>query len=256
MPNDPRLEAAAANLAAWHDCSVRALGFTSASGRWWWTAPTPAPWIYFTAIALRAPRSGRERRAARAELRQHLDDSAGSYEAVCDSFDDLDLEPLGLARRARGLWYERSSDATADADGYGDGQTAGLLISRVVGPDELAAFERATCAAFRVPPPVAAFDIHAPPILADPSMHVLVARSAETGDVVGGAMAYLSDGVVGIYGVGTVAGHRRAGCATALTNACIAIAPDRPAILQPSAEAASLYRRIGFVEVGRFSHWG
>jgi predicted GNAT family acetyltransferase len=69
-------------------------------------------------------------------------------------------------------------------------------------------------------------------------------------------MAYVTDAVVGIYGVGTVPTHRRRGYAHALTAACLAIEPDRPAILQPSAAAASLYRRLDFVDVGPFTHWG
>jgi ribosomal protein S18 acetylase RimI-like enzyme len=259
MKTDPLLDAAAANLAGWHDCSVRALGFAASAGRWWWLAPTPSPWIYFTAIELRHPASGRERRAARTELERHLEDPAGSFEAVCDSFGDLDLASLGLARRANGLWYARPPGAPPRLDP----PPTGLAITEVTERTDLAAFEAATCAAFNAPPPVTPFDIHAPAILDDPAMHVLIARLASServgdgvGDVVAGAMAYVADGVVGIYGVGTVPGHRRSGYATALTNACVALAPDRPATLQPSAEAAALYRRLGFVEVGRFSHWG
>lgn len=267
MESEALLEAAAANLAAWHDSSVRALGFASTSGSWWWSAPTPGPWIYFTAIALRHPRSGWERRAARSELARHLDDPAGSFEAVCDSFGDLDLEQAGLARRANGLWYARQPDdyrpeddrpdARSDDD-RPDGQRRPdwLVVTEVDDPADLAAFERMMCAAFLAPPPIAPFDIHAPAILADPAMHVLIARTDESDEVVAGAMAYVAAGVVGMYGVGTVPGHRRAGYATALTRAGLAIAPDLPAILQPSTEAAALYRRIGFVEVGRFSHWG
>ena len=41
-----------------------------------------------------------------------------------------------------------------------------------------------------------------------------------------------------------------------MSRAALAIAPDRTAVLQPSAEAQSLYHRLGFVEVGRFTHWG
>ena len=85
-------------------------------------------------------------------------------------------------------------------------------------------------------------------------MHVLLGRV--DGEIAGGAMAYVTDDLLGIYGVGIVPGHRGHGHATALTTAALALAPDRPAVLQPSAEAENLYRRIGFTEIGRFTHWG
>ena len=69
-------------------------------------------------------------------------------------------------------------------------------------------------------------------------------------------MAYVAAGVNGLYGVGTVPGERGRGYATALTRAGLALAPDRPAVLQPSPAAARLYRRLGFVEIGSFTHWG
>jgi GNAT superfamily N-acetyltransferase len=120
---------------------------------------------------------------------------------------------------------------------------------------ELVEFEAATCAAFSSPPPEVPLCIHGAGILDDPAMQVLVARDRH-GHVVSGAMAYVDERVVGLYGVGTVPGHAGQGLATAVTTAVLALVPDRPAILQPSAEAAPLYRRLGFVEVGRFAHWG
>jgi len=252
MDHDGLLTAAAVNLAGWHESSVRALDAASSTGAWWWTAPTPAPWIYFTAIELRRPRSRPERHDALDELRHHLEDPAGSFEAICDTFGAHNFERVGLHRRSRGRWYARPTGAPpTDA-------TADIIITEVRDPADLAAFERATCLAYGAHTPVTPFDIHDPAILDDPAMHVLVGRSRDgDGDtVVAGAMAYVTDAVVGVYGVGTVPGHRRRGYAHALTTTCLAVAPDRPATLQPSAAAASLYRRLGFLDVGPFSHWG
>ena len=120
--------------------------------------------------------------------------------------------------------------------------------------DDLAAFEVATCAAFGAPQPLTPFEIHGEAILDDPAMHVLIGRVDD--EVVSGAMAYVSDGVLGIYGVGTVPAFRGHGHASALTRACMAIEPMLPTTLQPSMEATALYRRLGFTEVGRFTHWG
>jgi ribosomal protein S18 acetylase RimI-like enzyme len=249
MDAETLLDAAAQNLAGWHDCSVGALGFAASRGDWWWASPTPGPWIYFTAISLRRPHSHTDTMAMVAELRRHLDDPAGSFEAVCDSAGMLDLAPLGLTRRMAGLWYARPAGPLPRDDDPEE-----LTVGPVRSAAELEAFEQATCAAFDSPPPVAPFEIHAPGILDDPAMHVLLGWVDD--EVVGGAMAYLTDRVLGIYGVGTVPGHRGRGYATALTRACLALDPTRPATLQPSVAAAALYRRLGFIEMGRFTHWG
>jgi GNAT superfamily N-acetyltransferase len=249
MDDGALLEAAADNLAGWHECSVGALGFASATGPWWWTSPSPGPWIYFTAILRRVPNGRPEITAALDALRAHLDDPAGSYEAVCDSFGVLNLERLDLARRMTGLWYGRPAGPIPREPDLDD-----LIITEVRSEADLAAFEQATCAAFAAPQPLTPFEIHSPGILQDPAMHVIIGRVGDA--VVSGAMAYRAAGVLGIYGIGTVPGHRRQGHASALTRACLAIEPMLPATLQPSIEATGLYRRLGFTEVGRFTHWG
>ena len=259
---DDLLSAAAANLAAWHESSIRALGLSTTTGSWWWTAATPRPWIYFTAVALHAPGSKAERREFEQELAAHLDDPLGSFQAVCESFDRFDLGqlasgPSGLVLRTTGRWFTRPAGPPPEAPATRDddaGPATRLEITLVTSEDDLYDYECTTCAAFRAPPPIAPFEIHAPGILADPDMHVLLGRV--DGALAAGAMAYVTDDLLGIYGVGTVPGQREHGYATALTRAALALAPDRPAMLQPSAEAEGMYRRLGFVEVGRFTHWG
>jgi ribosomal protein S18 acetylase RimI-like enzyme len=246
--DDELIIAGAANLAAWHDSSIHALGLPTSSGSWWWTASTPRPWIYFTAIALRPPLTDPDRRSFDRELLTHLEDPNGAFQAVCESFDRYDMDGTGLHHRTTGRWFTRPPGTPPE------GRESELEIVVVETEDDLHDYERATCAAFRAPPPVAPFEIHAPGILHDPRMHVLLGRV--DGEIAGGAMAYITDDLLGIYGVGIVPGHRGHGHATALTTAALALAPDRPAVLQPSAEAESLYRRLGFTEVGRFTHWG
>jgi predicted GNAT family acetyltransferase len=69
-------------------------------------------------------------------------------------------------------------------------------------------------------------------------------------------MVHLAAGVAGIYGVTTLAPFRGRGYATALTRATLALAPDRPAVLQPTPAAAEIYRRLGFAPIGTARHWG
>ena len=89
-------------------------------------------------------------------------------------------------------------------------------------------------------------------------MHVLLGRETgarQRGAAVAVAMGFVTNAVLGIYGVATVPAARRRGYASAMTIAALAVAPDRPAVLQPSAAALPLYRRLGFRDLGRFSHW-
>ena len=245
------LTAAARNLAGWHDCSVRALGFPTRWGRWWWTAPTPGPWIYFTAIELRRPGTRVERAEALDELRAHLADPAGSFEAICDTFGVTSADRLGFRRQSQGRWYGRPAAPVDDSV-----PPTGGTISEVTTASDLAVFERATCRAFGAPEPVTAGDIHGTAVLDDPAMRVLIGRDPDSGDeAAAGAMAYLDGGVLGLYGVGTVPAQRGRGWASALTLAGLALDPEAPATLQPSAEAASMYRRLGFVDLGPYSHW-
>jgi GNAT superfamily N-acetyltransferase len=249
MGPDDLVPAAIANLAAWHESSVAALGFPGRTGPHWWTCPTPRPWIYFTAIELEPAGARVSGRASLAELDLHLDDPRGAFQAVCVSYDDLDLGAAGLARRSEGRWYARLPAAPPPDEPPPD-----LVIEEVCDKAGLAEFEVATCAAFGSPPPAAPFDVHAPAVLDDPAMRILVGR--HHGEVVCGAMGYVDDAVLGVYGVGTVPSQRDRGYARALTLAVLDLAPGRPATLQPSEGAARMYRELGFVEIGRFSHWG
>jgi len=238
------VHAAASNVAAWHDSSVRALGLHPRTTEQWWTCATPAPSIFYTAISRRREREPGEMHA---ELLVHLDDPAGTHLAVCDSFGELDLRSLGLAPRATLPWYGRQP-GPLPAD-----PPTGLEITPVRSAADLAPWESATVRAFAVRHPVAPFDIHHPGILDDPAMHVLAGRTE--GQIVAVAMAYRFASVVGVYGVGTLANHRGRGYARAMTLAALATEPDRPAILQPTPEAAAMYQALGFGAVGEHTHW-
>ena len=66
-------------------------------------------------------------------------------------------------------------------------------------------------------------------------------------------MSYGTDSAVGIFGVTTIESARGRGYASALTRALID--PALPAVLSPSPEAESLYRRLGFGQVGELCQW-
>lgn len=102
--------------------------------------------------------------------------------------------------------------------------------------------------------PLAPFEIHAPGILDDPAMHVFLGRQRD--EPVAVSMAYETPDMLGIYGVATVGSARGNGFATAMTRVALAVDPMRTAMLQPTIEAWPIYERLGFVDIGSFSHWG
>jgi ribosomal protein S18 acetylase RimI-like enzyme len=242
---DPTVVArAAANLAGWHSSSVEALSLTDQERGGWWTCPLPGPTIYHGAISLRPA-------ARRRRLRALLADESCRYVSVCDSFADLDLAPLGLRRHTEGSWYQRPPGAVPGLPPPEDGDE--LEITTVSSTDQLADFEATMVRAFEVPILVGRFDVHAPGILRDPAMTSVL--GTVDGRSVCVAMAYQTVDRLGLYGVGTVPDRRGRGHATTLVQALLALAPDKPAVLQPTEVAKRLYQRLGFVEVGRFAHW-
>ena len=260
MDDDELRAQAAANVAAWHESSVRALHGATARSDAWWSYPAPAPNIYFTAISLAKQQADRHDAItdaitddwpddARAFVRAHLDDPAGGHVCLCDSWDELDLVPLGLERKTRGRWCVRPATPLPLAS-----EPEGLEIEAVRDTRALAVFERTMVTGFGARLPVAPFDIHAPGILDDPAMHVFLGRHG--GRPVAVSMAYLTDEMLGVYGVATIAGARGRGFATAMTRAALAVDPTRTAMLQPSVEAWPIYEALGFVDIGSFSHWG
>jgi predicted GNAT family acetyltransferase len=68
-------------------------------------------------------------------------------------------------------------------------------------------------------------------------------------------MGYITDSVVGVFGVATIASARRRGYGTTLTQAAMLTETGLPAILAPSKEGENVYRRLGFESVGELSIW-
>ena len=204
--------AAAANLAAWHDSLHPRPRFETSTGSWWWTASTPRPWIYFTAIARPAPATAADRRAFELELAVHLDDPTGASRPCASRSTAFGLEgEVARTCALRGRWFTRPPGPVTD-DGTRRrraGDRPGHDRGR---PDD---YERATCAAFRAPPPVAPFEIHAPGILDDPRMHVLLGPGRR-GDRPAGPWP-TSPTTCSASTASDVPGHRGRGHATALT---------------------------------------
>jgi GNAT superfamily N-acetyltransferase len=210
-----------------------------------WYSTNPNPGIYHSAITLR---DGREAPAVLREL-SALVASRRPLHSLCDSWASLGgLEFMGMGHSEAGEWYVRRPAALRAA-----AVPTALAIEKVTTPAALREFEVTSLLGFGTQVPQVPFRIHAPAILVDPNMHVLAGRVG--GRMVSAAMAYVSDGLVGIFGVATLPEFRRRGYGGALTRAAIAVAPGLPSMLQPSRMAAAMYHRLGFRSVGQFTNW-
>ena len=225
------IAAAARNLATWHDVSLHAAGVATEVRAGVWTAEPGGAGIFYDAIT----------------LDPDADPVVPGATTVCDSFDVAGDLGTALRRDGHAPWYLRPAGTTPSAL-----VPAGVTIDRLVEGDAaaLADVERCAARAFDVWLPDRPGAVHPPEVLADRRLRVLVAR--HDARVVGTAMS-LDDGVVvGIYGVAVDDDARRRGIASALTATLLAASPGRPAVLTPTPQAARLYRRAGFVEIGRF----
>jgi hypothetical protein len=217
--------------AAWHASWLTALGLRSERRDSVWRALDPPPPIYWTGITLRSEVSAVA--------------LGGAHGTVCDSWSSLDLTPFGFEERAREPWFLRPPGEVPNT------APDELEIVRVSTAAEVAEFEDASLRGFGVTDTVEPGSIHPASGLADPRLTMLTGRV--DGEAVSAAMSYRTDDAVGIFGVATIEPARGRGYASALTRALID--PSLPAVLSPSPEAQSLYRRLGFAAVGELRQW-
>jgi hypothetical protein len=220
--------------AGWHASWLKALGLRSEREADAWRALDRPPHIYFAGITLR-PEVAAE-------------DLAGVPGSICDAWQRLDLEPHGFRVWRTEPWFYRPPepiDVIPPPD---------LEVVEVMTEAEVYEFEAVSVRGFgtendSIPPGT----YHPPTVLADDRMKMFLGRADSR--AVAAAMGYRMDDVVGVFGVTTVLSARRRGYATALTSAAMLTDTGLPAILAPSAEAASLYKRLGFKAVGELSIW-
>jgi hypothetical protein len=239
MPNDFS-SVGARNLADWHDACLHSLGVQTRRTRSMWWCDEDAPFIYLTAITL-TPEPDEQRRDIERIVRSHQRPIS-----VCDSWSRLDLTDLGFEKFESEAWYVRKPDEIRPRDED---------MERVKSAEALAEFESANTDGFGAIElhELGHFGVYGAAVLEDPRICVFVRRDG--GKVVSGSMACISAGVVGVYAVATVPGFRRRGYGEQVTWAAVLSAPSSPAILQPSHEGLSLYRRMGFEPIGSYTKW-
>ncbi len=95
------------------------------------------------------------------------------------------------------------------------------------------------------------------PKLGNPTCDVVVANDQD-GQPVASATGVLVDGVVAVFGVGTLPSHRRQGLGSAVTLAVLHRARDQGAdlaYLNPSDLGYGAYRKLGFLDAPGWRIW-
>ncbi|HZS13075.1 MAG TPA: GNAT family N-acetyltransferase [Candidatus Dormibacteraeota bacterium] len=168
---------------------------------------------------------------------------------VCDSFDVLDMERLGWRRAWTHPWMLREPGPVFAA------HRDGLRVAAVRTAEEVQVFERTVFeAADGRPDSLPAGSVHpAPESLGVPGLTLFVAWL--DGVPVGTSLAAVDERVVQVSAVAVLPRARRRGIGAALTAAAVAVAPDRPAVLDSTSFGHGVYLGLGFRDVGSNSIW-
>jgi predicted N-acetyltransferase YhbS len=233
---------AARGESVWHRLGLRALGIGwFEDGEVAWRTQPTSP-VFLGALSLRAGVPAGRLAEAVAGLATEV--------AVRDAGGSEDLGPFGLVLQAREPWMVRPP-------GPLDAPPAppGLVVAPCRTPAEVELFERTSVEAFTgttagwapgtIHPPVASLDV--------PGLTLLLARL--DGHPVGTAIAATDGTVLNVGGVAVVSSARHQGVGTEITAACLATAPDLPAVLSSSEDGHPLYQTLGFTDAGPTALW-
>lgn len=241
------IEASARNLAAWHEWQLRAHGLECAWTDSLWSCAQAGPTIFLDAITVSSA-SGADEASQLAEIQRLVSARHDGDFTLRDCWMALDLTDRGFEPEASEPWYSRQTSPPPTR--YTPPE---LRIDRVTEADGLEAFEDAAIEAFEMTTSTRSRPWHAAASLDHPQGRYLA--GTVDGRIVSVSIAYVSDGVVGVYGVATLPEYRRRGYGAALTWAATLAEPDLPAVLQPSEVAVPLYRSMGYAEIGQFRQW-
>jgi ribosomal protein S18 acetylase RimI-like enzyme len=221
-------------VAGWHAAWLTALGLRSKADVEAWRAVDAPPQMYFGAITLRPDTAP--------------DSVARSPGSVCDSWQTLNLEPLGLQVWRQDPWFYR---AAAEVDTPAPPE---LELVRVSTAEEVEELEAVSVRGFgNEDATIEPGTVHPPAILAESRMVLWLGRVE--GKPVGAAMGYRTDHAVGVFGVTTIASARSRGYGAALTAAAMLTETGLPTVLASSKDGERLYERLGFQRVGALSIW-
>jgi GNAT superfamily N-acetyltransferase len=173
----------------------------------------------------------------------------GGLVRVCDSYDHLALATLGWRRAWTHPWMLRAPAPVVVPE------VEGLRVARVETAEEVGVFERTIFVAADGNPDWAPRgSVHpAPQSLHVAGLALFVAWL--NGEPVGTSLAAVDERVVQVSAVSVLQGARRRGVGAAVTAAAVALAPDRPAVLDSTDLGHGVYARLGFRDVGLNTIW-
>lgn len=249
MSSDRLITLSARNIANWHEASLNALGVRcETEAGLWLQLGSDGPPIYVSAITLN-PSTDPASQVRQIERMDSL--RAGRPHAIIDSWAKLDLSSLGYRRSAPQPWYIRDTGPMRERS-----RPDGLVVEEVRDEATLAEYESASWDGFESGDVVRAVGTggqHHPDTLNNPRMHYYVGKL--DGRVVAGSIAYRSDNIIGVFGVFTLPAYRKRGFGQAVSRAATTAASEIPAHLEPSEQAAQMYRHMGYRQVGVHTSW-
>jgi GNAT superfamily N-acetyltransferase len=232
---------AARGESVWHRLALGAFGIGWLDdGTVAWRMAPSSP-VFLGAVSLRAGVPAERLAGAVERLAGEL--------AVRDAGGTEDLGPFGFALQAREPWMLRPPGPVPEVD-----RPPGLVVAPCRTPAEVEVFERTSVEAFTgslsswVPG-----SVHPPASVAVSGLTLLLA--SVDGHPVGTAIAASDGTVLNLAGVAVLKSARRQGIGTAVTAACLAIAPTLPAVLSSSEEGHPVYRSLGFTDAGPSALW-
>jgi GNAT superfamily N-acetyltransferase len=232
---------AARGESVWHRLALRALGIGWVEDGTVARRTAPSSPVFLGALSLRAGVPAERLAAAVAGLPGEV--------AVRDAGGAEDLGLFGFALQAREPWMLRPPGPVPEVS-----RPPGLVVAPCRTPAEVELFERTSVEAFTGSlstwTPGA---VHPPASLRVGGLTLLLASL--DGHPVGTAIAATDGTVVNVAGVAVLKSARRQGIGTAVTTACLAAAPDLPAVLSSSEEGHALYRSLGFTDAGPSALW-
>jgi hypothetical protein len=128
----------------------------------------------------------------------------------------------------------------------------GLEIVEVRDAEALAAFDRTMVEAFPVPE-MAGRRLFADGVLGTPGWSMWL--GVVDGEPIATAAAHVTDSIVGVEWISTVAAHRGRGIGEALTWKATLAQPELPAMLFASDLGQPVYRRMGYQNLARLTLW-
>jgi len=169
---------------------------------------------------------------------------------------------LGALLSAEGLSPSESEIAmAADLSRLRPVDTApgGLEIRRARTPGELADYARINAANWNPPDRLLVrFYELATPVLLAPDSLLRIYVGYAGGKAVATCELTIAGGVAGLYGISTLAAHRRRGYGSAMTaHPLLEVRSEglSTAVLQASADGAGVYERIGFQKFGEITEY-